>query len=94
MQNVKKGGMKKFIAYSIKHAENNGNIERRYKQFDWLDQRLTEQFPCSLRPQLPEKQASGRFEHEFIERRKVSLSRSRDVRIGPVQTFLSRTRFS
>ena len=64
--------MKKFIAYTIKHAENNGNIERRYKQFDWLDQRLTEQFPCSLRPQLPEKQASGRFEHEFIERRKVS----------------------
>ena len=68
-----KGGMKKFIAYTIKHAENNGNIERRYKQFDWLDQRLTEQFPCSLRPQLPEKQASGRFEHEFIERRKVCL---------------------
>lgn len=69
----KLGGMKKFIAYSIKHAENNGNIERRYKQFDWLDQRLTEQFPCSLRPQLPEKQASGRFEHEFIERRKELL---------------------
>ena len=66
--------MKKFIAYTIKHAENNGNIERRYKQFDWLDQRLTEQFPCSLRPQLPEKQASGRFEHEFIERRKVCQS--------------------
>ena len=67
--------MKKFIAYTIKHAENNGNIERRYKQFDWLDQRLTEQFPCSLRPQLPEKQASGRFEVEFIERRKVSSSK-------------------
>ena len=63
--------MKKFIAYAITHEL--GAVERRYKQFDWLEQRLAEQFPCSLRPTLPEKQASGRFDIAFIERRKELL---------------------
>lgn len=67
----KLGGMKKFIAYAITHQL--GAVERRYKQFDWLEQRLAEQFPCSLRPSLPEKQASGRFDVAFIERRKELL---------------------
>ena len=48
-------------------------VQRRYKQFDWLHSRLAERFPIIAIPRLPDKQASGRFEEEFIEGRMARL---------------------
>jgi len=34
-------------------------VSRRYKQFDWLQQRLVEKFSTIAIPPLPEKQIAG-----------------------------------
>ena len=46
---------------------------RRYKHFDWLYARLVERFPVISVPHLPEKQATGRFEEDFIAKRRKGL---------------------
>ena len=48
-------------------------VQRRYKQFDWLYTRLVERYPIIAIPRLPDKQASGRFEEDFIEGRMAKL---------------------
>lgn len=45
----------------------------RYKHFDWLYARLVERFPVISVPHLPEKQATGRFEEDFIAKRRKGL---------------------
>lgn len=45
----------------------------RYKHFDWLYARLVERFPVISVPHLPEKQATGRFEEDFISKRRKGL---------------------
>jgi len=47
----------------------------RYKHFDWLAARMKEQFPISLLPRLPEKQQNGRFDENFVNRRKTLLNK-------------------
>lgn len=46
---------------------------RRYKHFDWLYGRLVERFPVISVPHLPEKQATGRFEEDFLSKRRKGL---------------------
>uniref|UniRef100_A0A8C4WYL6 Sorting nexin 18 n=1 Tax=Eptatretus burgeri TaxID=7764 RepID=A0A8C4WYL6_EPTBU len=68
-------GMKSYIAYKVT-ASNQPHLQvsRRYKHFDWLHARLVEKFPIVCIPQLPEKQATGRFEADFIRKRRRGLA--------------------
>lgn len=66
-------GIKKFIAYQLKPSFNNELVSRRYKNFDWLHERLMEKFCLIPIPPLPDKQISGRYEEQFIEHRRAQL---------------------
>ena len=45
-------------------------VSRRYKQFDWLYDRLNGKFGTVVAiPPLPDKQVTGRFEEDLIEHR-------------------------
>ncbi|ESO09196.1 hypothetical protein HELRODRAFT_109533 [Helobdella robusta] len=72
-------GMKSYTTYQVLPSTTNTPVYRRYKQFDWLHDRLVEKFSTLIIPHLPEKQISGRFEEEFIRGRlrKLSLWMSR-----------------
>jgi len=73
MYKVLFSGLKKFICYNLTPSDTAVTVQRRYKHFDWLYGRLTERFPIIVIPKLPEKQASGRFEEDFIEARMARL---------------------
>jgi sorting nexin-9/18/33 len=66
-------GIKKFIAYNVTPSFNNDPVSRRYKNFDWLHERLVEKFCLIAIPPLPDKQISGRYEEQFIEHRRAQL---------------------
>lgn len=49
-------GIKKFIAYQLTPSFNNDDpVSRRYKNFDWLHERLVEKFCLIPIPPLPDK---------------------------------------
>ena len=50
-------------------------MERRFKHFDWLHARIGNKFSVMVFGALPDKQMSGRFEEDFIERRRLALER-------------------
>jgi len=59
-----------------KFTQLNGEVvSRRYKNFSWLHDRLTEQYPFVVIPSLPEKQIQGRFEESFVANRMRKLER-------------------
>ncbi|XP_060047905.1 sorting nexin-18 [Erinaceus europaeus] len=66
-------GMKSYIAYKLVPTHTQAPVHRRYKHFDWLYARLAEKFPVISVPHLPEKQATGRFEEDFISKRRKGL---------------------
>lgn len=66
-------GIKKFIAYQLMPSFTNDPVSRRYKNFDWLHERLVEKFSLIPIPPLPDKQISGRYEEQFIEHRRAQL---------------------
>lgn len=66
-------GIKKFIAYQLTSSFNNDPVSRRYKNFDWLHERLVDKFCLIPIPPLPDKQISGRYEEHFIEHRRAQL---------------------
>lgn len=66
-------GIKSFIAYQLTPSFNNIQVSRRYKHFDWLHERLQEKFSLIPIPPLPDKQISGRYDEQVIERRRVQL---------------------
>jgi len=41
-------------------------VSRRYKQFDWLQQRLVEKFSTIAIPPLPEKQIAGKMNGIYL----------------------------
>ncbi|XP_040977506.1 sorting nexin-18 isoform X2 [Aquila chrysaetos chrysaetos] len=67
-------GMKSYIAYKLVPSHTRQQVHRRYKHFDWLYGRLAEKFPVISVPHLPEKQATGRFEEDFISKRRKGLA--------------------
>lgn len=67
------GGLKTFTAYQLTPSNTNIVVSRRYKQFDWLHERLEAKFSVIPIPPLPGKQQTGRFEEEFIEHRRSQL---------------------
>ena len=52
-----------------------GIVQRRYRHFAWLHERLCDRYPFILMPPMPDKQVQGRFELVFIERRRRQLER-------------------
>uniref|UniRef100_A0A3B3T492 Sorting nexin n=1 Tax=Paramormyrops kingsleyae TaxID=1676925 RepID=A0A3B3T492_9TELE len=66
-------GMKSYVAYKLTPTHTQSNVSRRYKHFDWLYTRLVEKFPVISVPHIPEKQATGRFEEDFISKRRKGL---------------------
>lgn len=66
-------GLKTFTAYQLTPSHTNIVVSRRYKQFDWLHERLVEKFSLIPIPPLPAKQQTGRFEEQFIEHRRAQL---------------------
>lgn len=66
-------GMKSYISYKLTPTHTQNPVSRRYKHFDWLYARLVEKFPVISVPHIPEKQATGRFEEDFISKRQKGL---------------------
>ena len=66
-------GMKSYISYKLTPTHTQTQVNRRYKHFDWLYARLVEKFPVISVPHIPEKQATGRFEEDFISKRRKGL---------------------
>ncbi|XP_066509389.1 sorting nexin-18-like [Hoplias malabaricus] len=66
-------GMKSYISYKLTPTHTQSPVNRRYKHFDWLYARLVEKFPVISVPHIPEKQATGRFEEDFISKRRKGL---------------------
>lgn len=66
-------GIKKFIAYQLQPSFSSEPVSRRYKNFDWLHERLVDKFCLIPIPPLPDKQISGRYEEQFIEHRRAQL---------------------
>ncbi|KAF5890281.1 sorting nexin-18-like, partial [Clarias magur] len=66
-------GMKSYMSYGLTASHTQNPVNRRYKHFDWLYARLVERFPVISVPHLPEKQATGRFEEEFVCKRRKGL---------------------
>lgn len=67
-------GMKSYISYKLTPTHTQTQVNRRYKHFDWLYARLVEKFPVISVPHIPEKQATGRFEEDFISKRRKGLT--------------------
>ncbi|KAI9341807.1 Vps5 C terminal like-domain-containing protein, partial [Zopfochytrium polystomum] len=50
-------------------------VTRRYRDFLWLYNQLQERYPGVIIPPIPEKNALGRFQNEFVETRRLGLER-------------------
>ncbi|KAI8810240.1 hypothetical protein BJ742DRAFT_801127 [Cladochytrium replicatum] len=66
----------KTILESFRNPEM--SVRRRFQDFDWLHQQLTEELPDAILPPLPDKHrmeyiTGDRFSNEFIERRRMLL---------------------
>ncbi|XP_065844547.1 sorting nexin-33-like [Oscarella lobularis] len=66
-------GIKSFTAYQVSTSRGVASVSRRFKHFDWLHDRLVEKFTMLVVPPLPDKQYSGRYGEEFIEKRREKL---------------------
>lgn len=62
-------GLKSYIAYQLTPSFNSIQVSRRYKHFDWLQERLVEKFISIPVPPLPDKQVTGRYQEDFIRHR-------------------------
>ena len=69
----KLAGLKTFISYQITPSFSGIQVSRRYKHFDWLHKQFVDKFTMVVIPPLPDKQAFGRYEDEFIEHRMKTL---------------------
>ncbi|CAM9090297.1 unnamed protein product [Chrysoparadoxa australica] len=75
-------GIKKYITYKVNTSTDRPDFQygqfsviRRFKDFAWLSERLGDEFPGIINPLLPEKTVVGRFEPDFIEKRRKELER-------------------
>jgi hypothetical protein len=48
-------------------------VKRRYSEFEWLHERLSNLHPDVVLPPLPPKRTFGRFRDDFIDERKQGL---------------------
>ncbi|XP_064101164.1 sorting nexin-9-like [Macrobrachium nipponense] len=66
-------GMKNYIAYTVTPSFSAKHVLRRYKQFDFIQEKLKSLFPLIILPKLPEKQILGKFNDEVVEYRQQVL---------------------
>ena len=57
--------------FSIKNC----NVQRRFKDFCWLEEELIKKFPGCVIPPIPDKKQIGKFDDEFIETRRRGLEK-------------------
>jgi sorting nexin-9/18/33 len=72
------GGMQEYTVFHVTSTFDHDvstTVERRFNQFQWLHTRLVVKFPSLVLAQLPEKQFTGRFHADFIEKRRRALER-------------------
>ncbi|KAJ3330581.1 Vacuolar protein sorting-associated protein 5 [Blyttiomyces sp. JEL0837] len=61
------------------------SVQRRYRDFLWLHNQLTDKYPGAIIPPVPEKHAIGRFQDDFVESRRAALERCvRKITTHPV----------
>lgn len=72
----------KYVSYKVISESNRAGyrpglitVDRRYSDFDWLQNEFSLEFPGCILPPLPDKNAMNRTSPEFIETRRRSLDR-------------------
>ncbi|EDO49827.1 predicted protein, partial [Nematostella vectensis] len=68
-------GMKSFISYNVVPTNTMRPVSRRFKHFDWLYNRLVDKYTLIAIPPLPDKQITGRFGEDFVEKRREKLEK-------------------
>eukprot|EP01147_Barroeca_monosierra_P001383 gene1382-4558_t len=66
-------GIKTYEAYNISNAGPGVQVERRYKHFIWLHDRLVEKYSCICVPPLPAKDYNQKFGETLTEKREQRL---------------------
>ena len=66
-------GLKSCISHKPVPTHTQVPAHRCYQHLDWLCACLAEKFPVISVPHLPEKQATRRFEEDFISKRRKGL---------------------
>lgn len=66
---------KSYITYLVKTEPFNFSVRRRYSDFEWLRAILSQFFPASFVPPVPQKNYSDRFNDEFVCKRMRYLQR-------------------
>lgn len=56
-------------------AVKNCNVQRRFKDFCWLEEELIKKFPGCIIPPIPDKKQIGKFDDEFVETRRRGLEK-------------------
>ena len=71
-----------YVCYNVESSSNipgfvygEVSVIRRYSDFAWLAEQLSKACPGAIVPALPEKQAVGRFQADFVETRRRALER-------------------
>ena len=68
-------GLKKFTLYELLPSFSQTPVERRYKHFDWLHERLSIKYGLIAIPPIPEKKLHNIYKDEFIEYRCVQFQK-------------------
>ena len=68
-----------------KYSYSQSVVVRRYNDFLWLHDILTDEYPYAVIPPMPEKNTMNRFEIDFVESRRASLqSFLREISTDPL----------
>eukprot|EP00045_Choanoeca_perplexa_P014387 m.169058 g.169058 ORF g.169058 m.169058 type:complete len:519 (-) comp16662_c0_seq1:1788-3344(-) len=66
-------GLKSYEAYNLLGARTGVEVERRYKHFQWLHERLVDKYSCICVPSLPSKDYDSKFGENAITKRQERL---------------------
>lgn len=66
---------KSYVTYLVKTEPFNFSVKRRYSDFEWLRSILSQFYPASFIPPVPQKNYSDRFNNDFICKRMRYLER-------------------
>ena len=70
-----KDGITKYTSYSLRGTDVPETLNRRYRDFDALRNKLTERWPGVYIPNIPPKKVVGAHEQDFVDNRKEMLNR-------------------
>eukprot|EP00916_Digyalum_oweni_P014602 GHVL01023961.1.p1 GENE.GHVL01023961.1~~GHVL01023961.1.p1 ORF type:complete len:422 (+),score=77.33 GHVL01023961.1:82-1347(+) len=73
---TRQSGISRFTTYLISGHEESGrsfSSRKRYTDFQWVRTALVDNFPGFFVPPIPRKRKIGRFDEEFVERRREGL---------------------